>query len=120
MKEVFKVIIAGTRDFSDYSLMEKKCDHILKGKCNIEVVSGVARGADKLGEVYAKNRGFSVKQFQAKWSELGVSAGYVRNAEMAEYADALIAFWDGKSKGTKHMIDLAKKADLQVRVIKYV
>ena len=117
---MFKVIIAGSRDFSDIELMEKKCDIILKDKLNVEVVSGTCRGADKLGELYAKKRGYTVKQFEAKWAEFGKSAGYLRNTKMAEYANALIAFWDGESKGTKHMIDRATKMGLQVRVIGYV
>lgn len=116
---MFKVIIAGTRDFSDIDLLRDKCDQILATKNEVEVVSGACRGADYLGEVYAKEKGYTITQFKAKWSELGKSAGYVRNAEMAEYADALIAFWDGKSKGTKHMIDLAEKNNLQIRIVRY-
>ena len=111
-----KVIIAGGRDFKDYDLLCKKCDKILASQTDIEIVSGTAYGADKLGERYSSERGYPIKQFPANW-KLGKSAGYIRNKEMAEYGDALIAFWDGKSKGTKHMIDLAREYELKVRVI---
>lgn len=57
--------------------------------------------------------------FKADWDKHGKAAGFKRNTEMAKYADALIAFWDGKSKGTKHMIDTAKSHNLKVRVIAY-
>ena len=70
-----------------------------------------------LGEAYAKLKGYGIKQFPAKWSEKGKSAGYLRNVEMAQYANALIAFWDGKSKGTRHMIEIAKERGLSVRII---
>ena len=85
---------------------------------DIEIVSGTAKGADQLGEKYAKEKGYPVKQFPADWSK-GKSAGYVRNEEMAKYADALIAFWNGLSKGTGHMIDLAKKYKLKIRICNY-
>jgi len=68
---------------------------------------------------YANERGYPIKQFPADWNKYGKSAGYKRNEEMAKYADALIAFWDGKSKGTKHMIDLAKRYGLKVKVVIY-
>jgi len=111
-----KVIIAGGRDFSDYDNLCQVCNKILSEQTNIEIVSGVASGADKLGERFAFDNGYPIKQFPADWDKFGKSAGYKRNAEMAEYADALIAFWDGKSKGTKHMIDLANDAKLKVRI----
>lgn len=119
----FKVIIAGGRDFSDYPMLEAALDHALSEKiktgCDIEIVSGDARGADSLGVQYANKRGLAVKHFPAEWGKFGKSAGYKRNAQMADYADALYAFWDGKSKGTEHMIVLARQKRLQVRVKYY-
>lgn len=82
-------------------------------------MSGTANGADQLSERWAKEFGYLIKYFPANWEKYGKLAGYKRNKQMAEYADALIAFWDGKSKGTKHMIDLAKEQNLQVRVVRY-
>jgi hypothetical protein len=119
--ETFRLIIAGGSEFSDYALLQKKVDLMLSAKRfshHIEIVSGKAKGADTLGEQYAKANGFSIKEFPADWN-LGKSAGYLRNKEMAEYAHACICFWDGKSKGTKHMIDLATEAGINLRVIPY-
>ena len=111
-----KVIIAGGRNFNDYKLLRKFCDKVLSKQTKIEIISGTAKGADKLGEKYANEKEFPITQFPANWNRYGKSAGYKRNMEMAEYADALIAFWDGKSKGTKHMIDIAKANNLKVRI----
>lgn len=116
----FKVIIAGTRDFSDYGLLSQKCDAILSTKKmdnNIIVVSGTARGADRLGERYARERGYRIERYPADWDRDGNSAGPIRNAKMADNAHALIAFWDGQSRGTKNMIDTARAKGLAVRVI---
>lgn len=105
-----KVIIAGSRDFNNYDYLKEKCDYWLNfhSIINPEIVSGTANGADKLGEKYALEKGYKITRFPAYWS-LGKQAGYLRNKEMAKYSNVLIVFWDGKSKGTKHMIDLAKE-----------
>ena len=118
---MIKVIIAGTRDFNDYDFLKKNVDYFLQdlNPNKIEIVSGNARGADKLGERYAKEHNLPVKLFPANWDKYGKRAGYLRNQEMANYADVLIAFWNEKSKGTKHMIDIAKKQDLTVIVVGY-
>ena len=118
---MFRVIVAGSRGFIDYILLRNSLDKLLCDKTSdgIEIVSGTAKGADSLGEQYATEHGYSIKQFPADWDIYGKSAGYRRNKEMAEYADALVAFWDGVSPGTKHMIDLAKEKNLKIRIIKY-
>lgn len=127
---MYKVIIAGGRDFKDYELLERICDHYLQNKgSDIQIVSGKQKsvdrdtgeeyGADFLGEVYAKKRGFTVEPFPANWSKHNNSAGPIRNGEMAKYADALIAFHDGESRGTKNMIETARAMWLDVRVQKY-
>lgn len=86
----------------------------------IEIVSGACpTGADYYGEQYAKERGFSLRRFPADWQQYGKRAGAVRNRQMAQYGDALIAFWDGKSKGTKIMIDEAQTAGIVVCVKTY-
>jgi hypothetical protein len=114
-----KVIIAGSRYFNDYEILCRYCDHVLQDQTNIEVVSGTARGADQLGEKYATERGYNITKFPADWDKYKKAAGYIRNEEMAKYADALIAFWDGNSKGTEHMINLAKKYNLKIRICDY-
>lgn len=117
---MFRVIIAGSRDFSDYQLLCEKMDRLLSNvKEPITVVCGKARGADTLGEQYALERGYEVLPFPADWERYGRSAGYRRNTQMAENADALVAFWDGESIGTRHMISIAKSHGLKVRVVRF-
>ena len=118
----FKVIIAGSRGFSNYKLLREQCNKYLREKrktSNIIIVSGHARGADTLGEKYAQDEGFALEIYPAQWKKLGKQAGYRRNEQMAEVADALIAFWDGESKGTKHMIDIMTNKGLPTKVINY-
>ena len=113
-----KLIIAGSRTFTDYKKLCEICDNILQDQTNIEIVSGAYyKGADKLGEQYAAEKGFPIKQFPADWKRYKRAAGPKRNQQMANYADALIAFWDGKSRGTKNMIELAKQNNLKVIII---
>ncbi len=81
-----------------------------------EVVSGCARGVDKLGEKLGDSLGLPVKRFPTDWKTYPKAAGPIRNKQMGDYADALIAIWDGKSTGTKHMIDYATKKGLKVYV----
>lgn len=114
-----KLILAGGRWFNEYSKLCIACDKILSLHDISEIVSGGASGADALGERYAKDRNLPVKLFSAQWDTYGKSAGYRRNEEMAEYATHLIAFWDGESKGTKHMINLAHRYHLHIKVINY-
>tara|TARA_R110000772_G_scaffold265362_1_gene386742 strand:+ start:160 stop:507 length:348 start_codon:yes stop_codon:yes gene_type:complete len=114
-----KVIIAGGRDFDDYDKLKTSCDFTLNNQEYVDIVSGMARGADNLGMKYAVEKEYNIFQYPADWDKYGKSAGYRRNSEMAKDSDALIAFWDGKSRGTKSMIDLAVKNKLKVRVIYY-
>lgn len=113
---MYKVIIAGCRDFTDYALLRSFADQTLAGTEDVEIVSGGARGADALGERYAKERGRSLKVFPADWKKWGAAAGPIRNGQMADYADALIAFWDGRSAGTRDMIRKAEDRGLRVQV----
>ena len=117
----YRVIVAGCRDFTDYELLKEKCNFYLQDKKpeNVIIVSGHASGADALGERYAQERGFGLETFPADWKAHGRAAGPIRNAQMASVAHALIAFWDGKSRGVMNMIDTAKKHNLQVAVVRY-
>lgn len=109
-----KVIIAGSRDIGN-PLHSVNPLHVValavkeSGFTVTEVVSGTARGIDQAGESWAIENGIPLKQFPADWFTHGKAAGYKRNLQMAEYADALIAVWDGESRGTKHMIEIARK-----------
>jgi len=117
---MFRVIIAGGRDFSDYALLKATMDKLLANITDeITVVCGQAMGADTLGEQYAKENGYAVAYYPADWKQYGKRAGYLRNEQMAQNADALAAFWNGESRGTKHMIELASKYGLKVRIKRY-
>ena len=118
----YKAIIAGGRNFSDYTLLKEKCDFYLQNKLKesrVVIVSGHASGADALGEIYAQERHLSLEAHPADRNKYGRAAGPISNAEMAEIADALIAFWDGQSRGTANMISLAKSKGLKVAVVRY-
>lgn len=123
MAKRVRVIVAGSRSFDDYELLKDKCDYYLSDALakgyDIEIVSGTAKGADKLGENYALERGFKIAYFPADWKSYGKRGGYIRNQQMADYSDACICFWDGKSKGTKHMLDIAKGKHMATRVVVY-
>lgn len=116
---MYKLIIAGGRGFHNYETLKEICDFTLQDKNEVQIISGTANGADKLGERYAQEKGYKLIKVPADWGKHGKSAGYKRNEEMAKIADGLIAFWDGKSKGTRHMINLAKKYNLQIKVQDY-
>ena len=109
---------------SSFSTLKKfdknnnKCK-LLKNKTDIVIISGAARGADTLGEKYAKERGYEIESHPANWDLYGKSAGYKRNVEMVENADAAIFFWDGESRGTKHSINLSKEKGIPYRIIRY-
>jgi len=116
-----RIIIAGSRNFRDYELLRSTMfDVIDRGNPrDFTILSGGARGADMLGECFAREHGCGLEVYPADWDRYGKSAGYRRNVEMAENADVLLAFWDEESRGTQHMIQIAKKKGLIVRVILY-
>lgn len=110
-----KTIIAGSREGFTIEDVYKAWD--FSGFGISEVVSGGARGVDRLGEQWAKEQDVPIKRFIPDWNgPLGKAAGHARNRDMGDYSEALIALWDGQSKGTKGMIDYAKKKGLQVYV----
>ena len=111
----FRLIVAGSRNIN------VSIGHVFSALDQLEypvthVVSGCARGGDRLGEHYAKSRDLAVDKFPADWNKHGRSAGYKRNEQMAEVADALFAIWDGKSRGTQHMINIARTAGKPVHI----
>ena len=119
-----KLIVAGGRDFKDYRLLKETLDSFQQEHGNItEVISGTAKGVDKLGEQYANENNIQIKRFVPDWEGLGKKAGHVRNRQMGDYAKEhggmLVAFWDKQSRGTKGMIDYATKIGLKSVVVHY-
>jgi YspA, cpYpsA-related SLOG family len=109
-----KTIIAGSRSITDIDLLYAAIRE--SGFAITEVVSGRAKGVDKLGEWCADHRGIPWTGFPADWDKYGRSAGFIRNAAMADYAEAAILLWDGKSPGTEHMIALPQEKGLKVAI----
>lgn len=106
VRDTVKTIIAGSRGIIDYSLVSQ----IIQDHPEItEIVSGLARGVDTLAKKYGEANNIPVKEFPADWDKYKKLAGIIRNEEMAAYADKLIAIWDGKSRGTEHMIITMKR-----------
>ncbi len=125
-----RAVVAGGREFDDKALLYATLDTLFVKQGDMvprsmEVMCGMARGADSLGEQWAVTNWAKLVEFPADWDTYGKAAGYRRNVEMAEYAAQvpgegwLVAFWDGVSTGTKHMIDLAFTYNLNVVVIHY-
>lgn len=118
----FKLIVAGGRDFNDYETLSHVLFELSENEYAsqaVSIVSGMAAGADRLGYRFAKENQVTVHEFPADWKRYPRSAGYIRNADMGLFADGLLAFWDGKSKGTAHMIKFMTTAGKPVHIIKY-
>lgn len=118
-KPVFRLIVAGSRNFSNYESVKTVLDKMIAEKRKthrIVIVSGAARGPDTLGRAYAIENGFFIEVHEAEWDSVGRSAGFRRNEEMGKVSDALLAFWDKKSTGTKHMIEWMYKNNKAVRI----
>ena len=113
----YNLIVAGGREFNDYQLLSERliliADTYLEEKL-ITIVSGAARGADKLGEQFASTHGVRCISLPADWNRYGKRAGFLRNEQMAGMSQGLLAFWDGKSTGTEHMITTAHDRGLDV------
>lgn len=109
----YKVAIVGSRDYPDMQVVESFVENLYQGRTErgIEyiIISGGARGVDTVAQNTAIRLGMKVEIFPADWENEGKKAGYLRNIKIVEAADYIVAFWDTKSKGTKHTIDLAKK-----------
>jgi hypothetical protein len=111
-----KLAVVGSRNFKDYKLLKTKLDELE----NIElIISGGANGADSLAEKYADEKGIKKSIHYAEWGRYGKAAGYYRNIDIVNESEMVIAFWDGKSKGTKLSISLAKEKNKKLTVIYY-
>jgi hypothetical protein len=112
-----KTIIAGSRGFQDYTAM---LDYMatLPFRPTL-ILSGTAEGADTLGELYASQHNIPCEAHPADWIDHGKKAGQIRNKKMGDIADVLVAFWDGESRGTAHMISYMQKLKKPVLIYKY-
>jgi hypothetical protein len=114
-----KIIVAGSRGFNDYQLLSKTIFEIGDKYESASLVTGCAKGADALAIQFAREYGINIYKYPADWDTHGKAAGYIRNTEMANDSDVLIAFWDGQSRGTKHMIETMQKQNKDVYVVNY-
>ena len=123
VRNMFKVVVAGGRNFDNYELLKNKLDVLLSKKKEegeeIVIISGGARGADSLGEKYAREKGLKLDVFKANWDKFGKRAGIIRNREMGENCDGVVVFWDGVSRGSKNMIEVGNELGKIVKVVKY-
>ena len=111
-----KLAIIGSRTFNDYALLQQSLE-TYRPKITL-VVSGAARGADSLGEQWAKQNGIGTKVFPADWDKYGKRAGFIRNEDIIKNSDCVIAFWDGESRGTAHSISLCEKYNKPYKIVK--
>jgi hypothetical protein len=120
-KEEYRVIIAGSSGFDDYTLFENKCNHFLSEKIkthNIIILSGTSYRISSIINWYSYEHNLITIPFDAEWGKYGQCAGNISNEKMINCADAVIAFWDGKSKFTENLIDMAKSKGLPTVVVK--
>ena len=118
----FKLIVAGGRDFDAYGPLCKEINDLAFGELkekSVSIVSGMARGADALAVRFAREFQVKLHEFPADWNQYGKRAGFIRNAEMAEFSDALLAFHDGQSRGTAHMIRTMQDLRKPVWIVRY-
>ena len=134
----FKLVVAGGRDFSDYSLLSAAITQLANKKLtdrDVSIISGLARGADYMAAHFARENGVALYEFPADWQDFetpgavikydhkgrayNATAGFARNSRMADNGDGLLAFWDGKSHGTRHMIETMQKQGKPVWVLNY-
>lgn len=114
-----KIAVIGSRTFNDAALLENTLLEKLDMNAVTELVSGGAQGADSLAEAFAAKYGLAIQVFKPDWKQFGRGAGVIRNKEIIAAADQVIAFWDGKSKGTLSSINLAKKLCKPLILVEY-
>lgn len=122
--DYFFCLVVGTRTFDNYCLLKNKLDKILSKQTKVVIVSGGASGADALAKKYAEENKYQYIEFKADWNTLGKAAGPIRNEQMHKFIcnfakRGVVAFWDGKSRGTKTNFELAKKYNNQIKIVKY-
>jgi hypothetical protein len=114
-----KLAVVGSRSIQNFRFVGCILDGIVAamGYSEVTLISGAAAGVDSLAAKWARKRGFEVIEFPADWEAHGRSAGFIRNRDIVESADGVVAIWDGISKGTANSISLAKKRENLIAVI---
>lgn len=130
-----KIVICGGRKFDDFKLFKLELDEILEGKSGVVLISGGADGADNMAKNYARRYGYEFQEVLADWENVTVPgaivktkkdgtqynkrAGIDRNLKLLAMADMIVAFWDGRSKGTGHMVQESKRRNIPLVVVDY-
>ena len=113
----FRLVVAGSRGFDSYERLSAELDKYLAGRSNVTIISGTARGADRLGEKYAQEHGYKTEQVPAQWAKYHQGAGPIRNKQMVKTADAVLVFWDNESSGTRNIIECARAENIPCKVV---
>jgi uncharacterized phage-like protein YoqJ len=113
-----RLAVIGSRNFRDYDLLYNKIVFYFGDRAKL-IVSGGAKGADALAEVFAKQAKIPTKIYEPDWDKFGKAAGMIRNQKIIEGCDAVICFWDGESKGSKNSLSLAKKMKKDTVIVYY-
>ncbi|WP_139995092.1 SLOG family protein [Kurthia sp. Dielmo] len=118
---MFRLVIAGSRTFTDYAMLDSIISNMIRhlDHSQVEIISGHARGADRTGERFARKNNLKLHIMPADWSKHGNAAGHIRNREMANRSDAVVCFWDGKSPGTRGMIEYSRSIGKMALVVNY-
>lgn len=116
-----KIAVIGSRDFNKKEYLYSAIDQFISesNEVDISIISGGAQGADAIAKSYAHDRSYNYEEFKPDWKQFGRGAGPIRNAAIVEACDTLIAFWDGKSRGTQDAINKAKKLNKHIVIMSF-
>ena len=114
-----RLAVVGSRTFDEYPLLKKKLDDMRKRYAVVEIVSGGAKGADSLAARYARENEIPLTELKPDWTRYGRAAGVLRNTDIVDQCDVLIAFWDGTSKGTRDSIEKAERLEKETIVVEF-
>jgi len=112
-----KLAVVGSREFTNYNELAGYIDFIRESRAIDTIISGGARGTDRLAKRYARKTGLGYTEYPADWEgPLKKGAGFARNTTIAQNCDLMAAFWNGKSHGTKDVIEKAEKEGREIYV----
>lgn len=114
-----KLAVVGSRSFNNYELLEEEIDKLSSETKIAQIISGGAKGADTLGEMYASKHDIPITIYKPDWKKNPRGAGLLRNMHIVNSSDMMIAFWNHKSPGTKHSIECAQKKGIPVKIVPF-